>query len=156
MDIMSKLDIKSKGICLNRHDIGFSGEYGEQMSFILSDGTTKPITGLAYEEYENGEIRSYCHYIDGILNGEVVNFFESGLVGMVANMLNGTIVGKKMMWYENGNLKLESEGKYGIELFRREWDADGKLIREKLCPSAFELKLLKKYEGETAHSEDTD
>jgi len=57
----------------------------------------------------------------------------------------GTIDGEYIEWYENGEVKLRKDCKYGIILSMKEFDESGILIREKKELSEGEKKLYEKF-----------
>lgn len=127
-------------------DVCFSGEWGQYVCNAPIEDGGKPITGIVYEKFKNGNLQYYSFYKDGIMNGDSVHFYESGSIKSYSNMFKGTIHGKTVCWHENGNIKSIAESKYSFDLTYKEWDENGKLIKEKNKPSDFEKGMIEKYD----------
>ncbi|HEY2495018.1 MAG TPA: hypothetical protein VGI33_19180 [Paenibacillus sp.] len=121
-------------------DVCFSGEAGQQVFDKPMEDGGKPISGLLYEKYRNGNLAYYCYYENGVSDGDFVNYFESGKISSIQRMSKGAIFGRKISWFENGHIKSIAEGKYGFKITYREWNIEGELITEKIEPSEFEKK----------------
>ncbi|MCI9104544.1 MAG: hypothetical protein HFG57_01060 [Lachnospiraceae bacterium] len=145
MDILSAADLEKCGIILDE-SVDYAGEFGEQLCKISEDGKETPINGVVYTTYQNGTIKSYEYFCDGIRDGQSVCFFPNGNIRKMTNMLKGTAHGCSKEWYKEGQIKSISEYKFGVEFSRTEWSETGDITKEKLGPSAFEEKLIQKYE----------
>lgn len=146
LEILSKEEILEKGYNFDGDIICYSGEYDQQVCDSPTEEGGTPITGIVYELYENGNLNYYSYYVDGLLDGETVSFYEDGEIKSFNNMLKGTRHGKTIYWYENGDKKSESESKYGFDLYYKEWDKYGNLVKEEKEPSEFEKKMIEKYD----------
>ncbi|GAB6085909.1 toxin-antitoxin system YwqK family antitoxin [Alkaliphilus crotonatoxidans] len=104
-----------------------------------------PITGLVFERYINGNINYYSYYKNGIQDGECVNFYETGEPKRYCIMRRGQILGKNIVWYKNGNIKLIEYSKYGIVCSYEKFDEQGNMIDRKIEPNNVEKTLLEKY-----------
>lgn len=102
----------------------------------------KPVTGLVYEIYNNGQLSYYCFYKDGFEHGKYVEFYENGNIQSVQYMKYGSIVGKEETWFKNGILKSVGEYEYGVCLNLKEWNEKGILVKEKLEPTEKDLKMI--------------
>ncbi|MBU3157933.1 hypothetical protein LL037_14755 [Clostridium estertheticum] len=142
-----KNDILDKEYVLN-NGINLKALWGEYCSDRILDKPEeeggKPFTGLAYELYNNGQLIYYCFYKDGFECGEYVEFHENGNIESKQYMKYGQIRGKEELWFEDGKLKSISEYEFGICLTLKEWDYDGKLVKEKLSPIEEDIKNLKR------------
>lgn len=145
INILSQDEVLRRGIEFIE-DVCYSGEYGQQVYNLPMEEGGNPITGLVYEKYSNGKINYYSYYENGIPNGEYVDFYESGQPKRHCIMNKGQILGENIVWYENGTIKLQEECKYGIVIFSKEFDEEGRVVSEKTEPNSFEKGLLEKYE----------
>ena len=145
MNILSMAELKKHGILLDE-SVEYAGEFGQQLCKFSKEGEEGPITGVVYTTYQNGLIKSYEYFIDGIRNGQSVYYFPNGNIRKMSNMLKGTAHGCFKEWYEDGKIKSVSEYKFGVEVSRVEWSESGDVIKKKLEPSDFEKKLIQKYE----------
>ena len=144
MNLLSYEKIKAEGLEFTG-DVCFSGKYGQQVYDKEIENGGKPINTILYELYPNGGLQYYAYYRDGIPNGERVRFYEDGKVKSYCVMDMGTIDGESKEWYENGVLKINEYCKYGLVLWSKEFDLNGKIIKEKTELNAFEKNLYDKY-----------
>ena len=137
-------------------DVCYSGEYGQQVYTKDIEDGGRPIEGILYERYPNGLLNYYSFYSDGVPNGQSVSFFESGKVKSHCIMDTGTIDGEYIEWYENGNIKLKKDCKYGLVLKMQEFDEAGNLVKEKKKLNDGEKRIFEKrtayYEKRTRHA----
>jgi antitoxin component YwqK of YwqJK toxin-antitoxin module len=75
----------------------------------------KPVTGLVFENFENGERKIMIGYKDGKLNGPCKEWYENGFLKYYYNYKEGIRNGEFKRWNEEGKL-------FSIETF-----IDGKL-----------------------------
>lgn len=127
-------------------DVCYSGEYGQQVFDKPMEDGGKPIDGIVYEKYANGQVQYYAYYKNGIANGVSVEFYASGCLKSKCIMDRGTIDGEKIVWYENGKIKSRKNCKYGLVLESSEWDEGGNLIKEKKDLTEGEKNIFDKYE----------
>jgi antitoxin component YwqK of YwqJK toxin-antitoxin module len=90
----------------------------------------QPFTGLAYETYQ-GRRLSETHYEQGFKQGLARRWYPGTELlyyelAYVQNVLHGT----NRKWYENGQLKIESQEEQGVTLWRKTWDQQGELIED--------------------------
>ena len=105
----------------------------------------QPFTGLAYELFDNGNLMYYTNYVNGFIEGELIEFYKNGNIKSVKQLIHGQSNGTERIWYENGNIKFEGEYKYGIALHYTEWDTEGKIIKQKLSPTETDLELIESF-----------
>lgn len=149
---MLKLKVKTREEILKEGiefagDVCFSGEHGEQVYNKEMEDGGYPITGLVYEKDNKGNILYYAFYENGVKNGEYVSFYESGKTKEMCMMKAGSKWGESVVLYENGRIKHIEECKHGITLNYKDFDTEGKLIREKKEPNYNEKKLLDKFQS---------
>ena len=108
-----------------------------------------PITGLIYERNINGTLAYYSFYENGIPHGVTVEFYKSGNGRAHKYMENGTITGRSISWFDNGEIKSIGEYKYGFIIQYKEWDDNGMLLKEKQEPTDFEKEMIIKYDLES-------
>lgn len=149
---MLKLKVKTKEEILKEGiefagDVCFSGEYGQQVYNKEMEDGGYPITGIVYEKDNNENILYYAFYEDGVQNGDYVSFYESGKIKEMSIMRAGSKWGESVALYENGKIKHIEECKYGIILTYKDFDVEGKLIKEKKEPNRNEKELLDKFQS---------
>ncbi|OPH46751.1 hypothetical protein BC351_14560 [Paenibacillus ferrarius] len=127
-------------------DVCFSGESGQEVYDKPIEEGGKPITGLVYERYRNGNLAYYSYYKNGIAEGDYVNFFENGKVESFREMCRGVLFGQSLSWFDNGILKSMASYKYGFKIIYREWNIGGELVNEMLEPNDFEKSMIEKYD----------
>jgi len=88
----------------------------------------------------------YCGFENGIKHGDYVEFHENGCIKFFVTMWQGSSHGKELHWYKNGNLKSEAVTKYGYDVMKKEWDEDGKLVKETFEPNEHSRKMIEKYD----------
>lgn len=126
-------------------DVCFSGEFGDQVYTNEMEYGGEPVTGLVYEKYRSGELNYYTFYKDGVKDGKRVRFYESGNVKSVCEMDCGTINGVYIEWYDDGQVKAISDNKYGLVLREKVFDEEGNLTREKTGLEDYEKELYERY-----------
>ena len=62
-------------------------------------------SGVLYETWGDLTIVYYRQYKDGLRDGAVVHFYDSGQVRNYRVWNNGRLTGKIFEWYENGKIK---------------------------------------------------
>lgn len=130
MEFYSLQEVMQQGIEFTG-EVCFSGEFGDQVCTKEIECGGEPITGLVYERYPSGKLNYYAFYRDGIPNGKRVRFYENGNVKSVCVMDTGTIDGEFTEWYEDGKVKREEYCKYGLVLREKVFDENGNIISEK-------------------------
>ncbi|MEO2211603.1 hypothetical protein ABGV40_12235 [Paenibacillus amylolyticus] len=146
VNILRMEDVLLTGIEFN-DDVCFSGNSGQEVFDKPIEDGGKPISGLLYERYDNGNLAYYSYYKNGLADGDYVNYYESGRISSFQKMSKGVITGEFISWFENGNHKSIANYKYGFAITYREWDIEGVLINEKLEASEFEKKMIEKYDA---------
>lgn len=143
--VLTVNEILEKGIEFSG-DVCFSGEYGQQIFDAPLEAGGKPINGIIYETYKNGNIKYYQYYKNGFADGDYVLFYESGEIKELCVMKNGSKWGGDESYFENGNKKRVEQCKFGIILSFKEFDVDGNLIGIKEEPNSIEKKILTKFQ----------
>lgn len=144
-NVISKEVVLLEGIEFDG-EVCYSGKNGQEVfDKPLEDGG-KPVSGLLYERFKNGNLAYYSYYKNGVADGDYVKFYENGEVESYEQMNKGVILGRSTSWYENGAVKSIAECKYGFKLTYREWNINGDLIAEKIEPSEFEKEMIEKYD----------
>ncbi|WP_298845018.1 toxin-antitoxin system YwqK family antitoxin [Clostridium sp.] len=140
-DILDKKYVIENGI-------DFDNLWGEYCSDRILDNPAdeggNPFTGLSYELYNNGQLIYYSFYREGFPNGDYANFYKNNNIKSRQYMEYGRITGKKEVWFENGNLKSVGEYELSFCLKLKEWDCEGKLIKEQLAPTEEDINSLKR------------
>ncbi len=94
-------------------------------------GATKPFTGILFSNHPNGQVDSWQQYIDGVGEGEWINYYDNGNYKEVGNYVKNRVEGPINKYYRNGQLK--AEGTYKDWRIRigvwNYYDESGKLTR---------------------------
>lgn len=128
-------------------DVCYSGISGQELYDKPLEEGGKPISGLVYEKNRDGNIAYYAHYINGIEEGEYVEFFDNGLPALYRQVIKGTTHGMYVSWHKNRQVKILAEYKYGFKKSYKEWDEYGNIITEQLEPGTFEKEMIEKYDN---------
>ena len=102
--------------------------YRNQLVFYEGE----PYTGIVYDYFEDGKThRSAISFKNGKLDGQTLEWYESGQLKGEGNAKDGIAEGKSIYWYENGNKMGEENyhnnkkhGKFTI------WFEDGNIKSE--------------------------
>ena len=62
------------------------------------------------EYWDNGNILSQVHYVDGVRDGSCRNYYKNGILMDEGFYINGKMSGLWISYYNNGNIK--EKGKY--------------------------------------------
>lgn len=87
--------------------------------------------GIVCWYYDNGKIKSECHYKNSMLNGISIHYYISGKVKAKENYKLNKLEGLSIHYYENGRLKSEENYRSGKQISRRSFDEFGKITIEK-------------------------
>lgn len=104
----------------------------EKQGVYFSPHSNKPFSGLAQWYYDNGQIKTYIHYVDGRRNGLNEDFFEDGRLAEKSTYIEGKRNGLHEEFYDNGQLMERRHYIYGKGNGIWEWHSrDGELISRK-------------------------
>jgi len=98
--------------CSKETDI-FSGPYITRDGILFSQETNLPITGVALEHYESGELMTQTHYLNGMRHGTTKQFDPNGQLRELANYHSGVLHGSKETFSEYGYLRISENYKMG-------------------------------------------
>lgn len=101
--------------------------YTESHTFTYNG---EPFTGVAFEQFDDGSIKSEFEYRDGREHGVAREFYTDGSVKSETHYRNGGPHGVDREWYENGKLKKQAICEYGILTESSEYSEDGKVLKE--------------------------
>ncbi len=94
-------------------------------------GATKPFTGILYANHPNGEVNSWQQFVDGIGEGEWINYYDNGNYREIGNYDQNKVTGPIKKYYRNG--VLQAAGNYKDWRIRiGEWkyyDEQGNLVK---------------------------
>lgn len=100
-------------------------------------------TGVATERWPNGQLASQLNFVDGIEDGWVRGWYETGTLRSETFYHRGRAVGVRREWYSNGQLKLEEEIEHGACVWRKEWSETGDIVKDFVLPEDHpEYKML--------------
>jgi len=144
INILSKEEVVRLGKEFDCEIIDYGSEPGFEYGICerSSSGREELFSGIVYELYPNGNLAYYMTVLEGAKHGDSVEFYRSGNLKEFTPMRYGTLTGKSISWHDNGNLRSEKVGKYGGVLSFKEWDEDGKLIKEVTEPTETHRKLM--------------
>jgi len=86
------------------------GKTSQGIYRYYAKGESKPFTGILYSKFPNGQTDSWQQYIDGVGQGEWINYYDNGNYREIGNYDNNLVSGPMKKYYRNGNLK--SSGTY--------------------------------------------
>lgn len=117
-------------------------EYGDEDAMFM-DG--KLFTGVAYEVYDNGQVREETSYVNGYENGLCRDWYRNGQLKEEHVALPGRPADLSTGWHEDGALSYVIKREFGVRVSHQAWDGHGKLlVDEQLEPgSANHTELLK-------------
>lgn len=99
-----------------------------------SDGLTyldvNPFSGIAYSGEEYGVRKGEISYVDGLRSGLAREWNDDGKIVKEAIYRGDVFHGISRTWYDNGQLEREGEYEYGITLWERSWDKQGRLLND--------------------------
>jgi antitoxin component YwqK of YwqJK toxin-antitoxin module len=90
----------------------------------------KPFTGIGIEYWPNGAKAAEMSYVYGIWDGPALVWHDDGTLKAEAFYKQGYLQGIAREWHQNGQLKREEEVDNAIELWSKEWDEHGNLVKE--------------------------
>jgi antitoxin component YwqK of YwqJK toxin-antitoxin module len=90
----------------------------------------EPFTGIVYENWPDGTLRSETEIENGLRKGFDRNWYESGQPQAESYHDRSVKSGFSREWFENGQLKQEIIWEWGIMIQKRHWDENEKLISE--------------------------
>ena len=113
------------------HDNGQLAERGLGHIDDYSHGNFMTYEGKWEQWYENGQVKGYESYQDGMLNGEWKSWYENGHPQTREFYRNNECEGEHKKWYENGRLQMQEFYRNGkLEGERKLWHPDGRLDRK--------------------------
>lgn len=136
-------------------DLWYSSSSDEVLD-NAEDENGSPFNGIAYETYANGMLRYFSIYKNGFQHGLTHEFYESGKTKSKQLMERGQIIGKKISWNENGEIKSIGEYENGIELNYQEWDENGNLAVSRVLSEISDNYKLLNLRREQRKNEQTD
>ena len=122
--------LTSSVIGQNRYHISETDE-PEASEGVVLISTNKTVTGVVYDEHENGQLRYESNYEDGKEDGLSREWYSDGQLHYEGNYKDDRKDGLTRWWNENGQLMIEGNYKDGNLLSEKCWDKDGNEIQ---CP----------------------
>ena len=92
---------------------------------------TEPFTGIIFENYPDGSVRSRSQLSNGVLHGVSEGWHTNGLLQIQEHFQNGVSHGTRTKWFESGAKMSEAmidQGK--IQGVFRRWHTNGVLAEE--------------------------
>jgi len=105
----------------------------ELPKILVLKSNHKAITGMVYDEHENGKLFFQTHYVDGKREGLSKGWDMNGYLSFENNYKSGKKDGLSTWYHKNGTIWRTQEYKDGKEdgLYKM-WNENGKLIEEKI------------------------
>ncbi|HET6251366.1 MAG TPA: hypothetical protein VFE47_27020 [Tepidisphaeraceae bacterium] len=112
-----------------------------------ADGTYsfrgRPFSGVAFDLLPSGSLWSEITFVEGHQEGLARTWYENGQLKSEGIFLGATLHGPSKEWFASGRLKNMSLCEFGICVEGREWDEDGKLVKDfHLDPSDYNYAAL--------------
>ncbi|WP_052947761.1 toxin-antitoxin system YwqK family antitoxin [Aneurinibacillus tyrosinisolvens] len=105
-----------------------------------------PFSGIGYENYPNGNLKTETLYKDGFQHGLSREWYPTGEIKSEFFWKKGSRYSKRQEWHRNSNIKSIANYEWGIELDNKEWDENGNLIKSEIIdPNSPNYFLLLKY-----------
>ncbi|MCM3569787.1 hypothetical protein [Neobacillus mesonae] len=145
IQLLSKDEVLINGV--NFDEKLWFTSYSDEVIDNPEDKGGKPFSGLAFELYDNGNLAYYGYYRNGLKEGPFVEFYPSGKIKGYRIMDGGTVKGKEIMWFENGQKAYEGESRVGRRLTYTKWNETGEIIEQKTEPTKFDLEYVKKFDN---------
>tara|TARA_B110000196_G_C20499386_1_gene366053 strand:- start:88 stop:492 length:405 start_codon:yes stop_codon:yes gene_type:complete len=95
---------------------------------VYLKSNNKVVTGIIYDNYENGQLIFENSRKDGRAHGLSRFWYENGQLQYEANYKDGKEDGLLRAWYENGQLMVKSNAKSGKKISQECWDEEGNEI----------------------------
>ena len=87
--------------------------------------------GIAFDIYENGELKAESYYKDGKRDGLTKQWYDNGQLMVEMTFKNGEQDGLSKQWYQNGQLMVEMTFKNGKQDgLTKQWYDNGQLMVE--------------------------
>ncbi|NFI03443.1 hypothetical protein FC959_03330 [Clostridium botulinum] len=143
MNILSKKEILSKGKELST-EVGYNPLTGLNVEM----DTEIPYNGIGYTLFDNWEVESYSFYVDGIEDIQTIEFYFNGKLKKYYDMKKGLVDGEIIEWNEEGIMTYWAECEVSVLKAFKEWNDQGQLEDEKKEPKIEELEKIKKIKCE--------
>jgi antitoxin component YwqK of YwqJK toxin-antitoxin module len=119
------------------------------------DGLTRwraeVFSGVGFELFPNGRVRSEVTYAEGIQSGPTREWYETGVLKTEDMYANGNRHGTSREWYENGKPLRDARYEHSIRVREQTWDRQGNLVIDyqlaKDSPQYGTLELLRRRSG---------
>lgn len=98
-----------------------------------------PFTGTAVHRHENGCIARVTNYLDGLMHGDYIEYYESGLIKRQCQMNCGIIDKQSTIWHSNGCVKSVANYNLGVEMSYDEWNETGTQLLSRQIDAGSEL-----------------
>jgi len=94
-------------------------------------GSSEPFTGILYGKYDNGNLLTRQHFVNGIGEGKWYNYYENGNLREAGTYIQDRVEGPMKKYDENGQVR--AEGMYKDWRIRvgkwKYYDANGQLLK---------------------------
>lgn len=90
----------------------------------------KPFTGVAITLNKDGKLKSEVTYREGLPWGPTKEWYRTGQPMVDSTLLMGQLHGRAREWHANGQLAEDGEYEYGLTLWEKKWDENGRIIND--------------------------
>ena len=106
----------------------------ESLSYSDDDGRYYangiPFTGLAFSVHPDKSLESESEYRNGLGWGTSKSWHRNGTLAYQASFFRDVVHGRVREWLDTGQIVSDGEYEYGITIWEKNWDKNGKLIKD--------------------------
>jgi antitoxin component YwqK of YwqJK toxin-antitoxin module len=97
----------------------------------------EPFTGIAFTVAPGAEwTKSEVSYQDGLRWGGTREWYAPGVLMVESSFLRDVLHGRAREWHRNGKLAEDGEYAYGIALWARTWDEEGRMLTSRVLEAS--------------------
>lgn len=117
----------------SRREVSMANAQGKTSDGVYryyAKGDNEPYTGVLFAKYPNGNFSSWQEYVDGLGQGQWINYYENGNYKEKGFYKKNLVEGPISKYYENGVLKAEGSYKdWRVKVGNwKYYDEDGNLL----------------------------
>jgi hypothetical protein len=88
----------------------------------------KLFTGVAFTLNKDGKLKSEVTYREGLPWGPTKEWYRTGQPMVDSTLVMGRLHGRAREWHANGQLAEDGEYEYGLTLWEKTWDENGRIV----------------------------
>lgn len=89
-----------------------------------------PFSGTAYTLAKDGRVKAEMDYRDGLRWGATREWYGNDQPMVSSTFYRGVLHGRASEWHANGQIAEDGEYEFGIALWEKHWDEDGKPTKD--------------------------